>query len=99
MYSMELSEVKIGKVMKEVAEKDLAVNGLENFVKVAVASYAQDFTVEIESEEITRTIRIDLTTCDPLRTDNAAELARRYRIRLETKAEIEAGKVKEKVVK
>ena len=82
-----LTIAKINEMAREVAMKEIAENGLTNFLQVEGTKFAQDFTFETEEGTMTKTIRVDIVVPKLEEGENAQFLAEDYELRLKEKEE------------
>ena len=82
-----LTVAKINEMAREVAMKEIAENGLTNFLQIEGTKYAQDFEFETEEGIMTKTVRIDIVVPKLDEGENAEFLAEDYQLRLKEKEE------------
>jgi len=82
-----LTIAKVNEMAREVAIKEIAENGLTNFLQVEGTKFAQDFTFETEEGTMTKTIRIDIVVPKLEEGEDAQFLAEDYQLRLKEKEE------------
>lgn len=82
-----LTIAKINEMAREVAMKEIAENGLANFLQVEGTKFAQDFTFETEEGTMTKTIRVDIVVPKLEEGEDAQFLAEDYQLRLKEKEE------------
>ena len=82
-----LTVAKINEMAREVAMKEIAENGLTNFLQVEGTKFAQDFTFETEEGTMTKTIRVDIVVPKLEEGENAQFLAEDYQLRMKEKEE------------
>lgn len=87
-----LTIAKINEMAREVAIKEIAENGLKNFLQVEGTKFAQDFTFETEEGTKTKTVRIDVVVPKLEEGETAQDLADDYNFKIEEKAEKEKEK-------
>lgn len=80
-----LTVAKVNEMAREVAMKEIAENGLVNFLQVEGTKFAKDFTFETEEGTMTKTVRIDVVVPKLDKEENAETLAEDYKFRMEEK--------------
>lgn len=94
-----LTIAKINEMAREMAIKEIAENGLNNFLQVDGTKFAQDFTFDTPDGEKTKTVRIDVVVPKLDDEDNAQTLADDYKFKMDEKAEKEKEKAEAKAKK
>ena len=94
-----LTIAKINEMAREVAMKEIAENGLKNFLQVEGTKFAQDFTFDTEEGQKTKTVRIDVVVPKLDEGENAQVLADDYNFRLAEKEENAKAKAEAKAKK
>lgn len=95
-----LTIAKINEMAREVAMREIAENGLKNFLQVEGTKFAQDFEFETEEGKMVKTVRIDVVVPKLEDGEDAQFLAEEYQMKLKekeenakTKAEAKAKKI------
>lgn len=95
-----LTVAKINEMAREVAMKEIAENGLKNFLQVEGTKFAKDFNFETEEGTKIKTVRVDIVVPKLDKEDNAETLAQDYQFRqaekqenMKAKAEAKAKKI------
>lgn len=100
MISMaKLTIAKINEMAREVAMKEIADNGLTNFLQVEGTKFAKDFTFETPDGQKTKTVRIDIVVPKLEEGENAQILAEDYNFKMEEKAQKEKERAEAKAKK
>lgn len=87
-----LTIAKINEMAREAAIKEIATNGLMDFLQVEGTKFAKDFTFETEEGFMTKTVRVDIVVPKLEEGEDAQTLAEDYNFRMEEKAEKEKAK-------
>lgn len=82
-----LTVAKINEMAREVAMKEIAENGLKNFLQIEGTKFAKDFKFETVEGLITKTVRIDVVVPKLEDGENAQFLAEDYQLRMAEKQE------------
>ena len=82
-----LTIAKINEMAREVAMKEIAENGLKNFLQVEGTKFAQDFEFETEEGKMVKTVRIDVVVPKLEDGEDAQFLADEYQMKLKDKEE------------
>lgn len=82
-----LTVAKVNEMAREVAIKEIAENGLANFLQVEGTKFAKDFTFETEEDTMTKTIRVDIVVPKLEEGEDAQFLAEDYQLRMKEKEE------------
>ena len=82
-----LTVAKINEMAREVAMKEIAENGLKNFLRVEGTKFAQDFEFETEEGKMVKTVRIDVVVPKLEDGEDAQFLADEYQMNLKDKEE------------
>lgn len=82
-----LTVAKINEMAREVAMKEIAENGLKNFLQIEGTKFAKDFEFETVEGLITKTVRIDVVVPKLEDGENAQFLAEDYQLRMAEKQE------------
>ena len=72
---------------REVAMKEIAENGLKNFLQVEGTKFAQDFEFKTEEGKMVKTVRIDVVVPKLEDGEDAEFLANEYQMKLAEKEE------------
>lgn len=100
MISMaKLTIAKINEMAREVAMKEIADNGLTNFLQVEGTKFAKDFTFKTPDGQKTKTVRIDIVVPKLEEGENAQVLAEDYNFKMEEKAQKEKERAEAKAKK
>ena len=94
-----LTIAKINEMAREVAIKEIAENGLKNFLQVEGTKFAQDFTFDTEEGQKTKTVRIDVVVPKLEDGEDAQFLAEEYQMKLKEKEENAKAKAEAKAKK
>ena len=94
-----LTIAKINEMAREVALKEIAENGLKNFLQVEGTKFAQDFEFETEDGKMVKTVRIDVVVPKLEDGEDAEFLANEYQMKLKDKEETAKAKVEAKAKK
>lgn len=94
-----LTIAKINEMAREMAIKEIAENGLNNFLQVDGTKFAQDFTFDTPDGEMIKTVRIDVVVPKLDAEENAETLADDYKFKMNEKAEKEKEKAEAKAKK
>ena len=87
-----LTIAKINEMAREAAIKEIATNGLTDFLQVEGTKFAKDFTFETEEGFMTKTVRVDIVVPKLDEGEDAQTLAEDYNFRMAEKAEKEKAK-------
>lgn len=87
-----LTIAKINEMAREAAIKEIATNGLMDFLQVEGTKFAKDFTFETEEGFMTKTVRVDIVVPKLDEGEDAQTLAEDYNFRMAEKAEKEKAK-------
>ena len=79
-----LTIAKINEMAREAAIKEIATNGLTDFLQVEGTKFAKDFTFETEEGFMTKTVRVDIVVPKLDEGEDAQTLAEDYNFRMET---------------
>lgn len=94
-----LTVAKINEMAREVAMKEIAENGLKNFLQVEGTKFAKDFEFKTEEGTKVKTVRIDVVVPKLDAEENAQTLAEDYQFRLNEKEENAKAKAEAKAKK
>ena len=94
-----LTIAKINEMAREVAMKEIAENGLKNFLQVEGTKFAKDFEFETGEGLKVKTVRIDVVVPKLDAEENAETLAEDYNFKQEEKAENARAKAEAKAKK
>ena len=94
-----LTIAKINEMAREVAMKEIAENGLKNFLQVEGTKFAQDFEFETEEGKMVKTVRIDVVVPKLEDGEDAEFLANEYQMKLKDKEETARAKAEAKAKK
>ena len=94
-----LTVAKINEMAREVAMKEIAENGLKNFLQVEGTKFAQDFEFETEDGKMVKTVRIDVVVPKLEDGEDAEFLANEYQMKLKDKEETARAKAEAKAKK
>ena len=94
-----LTIAKINEMAREVAMREIAENGLVNFLQVEGTKFAKDFTFDTPEGEMIKTVRIDVVVPKLDEEENAETLAENYKFKMDEKAEKEKEKAEAKAKK
>lgn len=82
-----LTVAKINEMVREVAIKEIAENGLKNFLQIEGTKFAQDFEIQTEEGKMVKTVRIDVVVPKLEDGEDAEFLANEYQMKLAEKEE------------
>ena len=82
-----LTVAKINEMAREVAMREIAENGLKNFLQIEGTKFAKDFEFETVEGLKTKTVRIDVVVPKLEDGENAEFLAEDYQLRMAEKQE------------
>lgn len=82
-----LTVAKINEMAREVAMKEIAENGLTNFLQIEGTKFAKDFEFETTEGTMVKTVRIDVVVPKLEEGENAEFLAEDYQMRMTEKEE------------
>lgn len=94
-----LTIAKINEMAREVAMKEIAENGLKNFLQIEGTKFAQDFEFETEDGKMVKTVRIDVVVPKLEDGEDAEFLANEYQMKLKDKEETARAKAEAKAKK
>ena len=94
-----LTVAKINEMAREVAMKEIAENGLTNFLQIEGTKFAQDFEFETEEGKMVKTVRVDIVVPKLEDGEDAQFLAEQYQDKMATKAENERVRKEQKAKK
>ena len=94
-----LTIAKINEMAREVAMKEIAENGLKNFLQVEGTKFAQDFEFETEEGKMVKTVRIDVVVPKLEDGEDAQFLADEYLMKIKEKEENAKAKAEAKAKK
>lgn len=94
-----LTIAKINEMAREVALKEIAENGLTNFLQVEGTKFAQDFEFETEDGKMVKTVRIDIVVPKLEDGEDAEFLANEYQMKLKDKEETAKARAEAKAKK
>lgn len=94
-----LTIAKINEMAREVALKEIAENGLTNFLQIEGTKFAQDFEFETEDGKMVKTVRIDVVVPKLEGGEDAEFLANEYQMKLKDKEETARAKAEAKAKK
>ena len=94
-----LTVAKINEMAREVAMKEIAENGLQNFLQIEGTKFAQDFEFETEQGKMVKTVRIDVVVPKLEDGEDAEFLANEYQMKLKDKEETAKAKAEAKAKK
>ena len=94
-----LTIAKINELAREVALKEIAENGVANFLQVEGTKFAKDFTFETEEGTKVKTVRVDIVVPKLEEGENAETLAEDYNFKQEDKAQKEQARQEAKAKK
>ena len=94
-----LTIAKINEMAREVAMKEIAENGLKNFLQIEGTKFAQDFEFETEDGKMAKTVRIDVVVPKLEDGEDAEFLANEYQMKLKDKEETARAKAEAKAKK
>ncbi len=94
-----LTIAKINEMAREVAMKEIAENGLKNFLQVEGTKFAQDFEFETEEGKMVKTVRIDVVVPKLEDGEDAQFLADEYQMKIKEKEENAKAKAEAKAKK
>ena len=94
-----LTIAKINEMAREVAMKEIAENGLTNFLQIEGTKFAQDFEFETEDGKMVKTVRIDVVVPKLEDGEDAEFLANEYQMKLKDKEETARAKAEAKAKK
>lgn len=96
---MGLTVAKINELARVEALKEIAQNGLVNFLQIEGTKFAKDFEFETPDGTMTKTVRIDIVVPKLEEGEDAQFLADDYQLRLNEKAEKAKVKAEQKAKK
>ena len=82
-----LTVAKINEMVREVAIKEIAKNGLKNFLQIEGTKFAQDFEIQTKEGKMVKTVRIDVVVPKLEDGEDAEFLANEYQMKLAEKEE------------
>ena len=94
-----LTIAKINEMAREVAMKEIAENGLKNFLQVEGTKFAQDFEFETKEGKMVKTVRIDVVVPKLEDGEDAQFLADEYQMKIKEKEENAKAKAEAKAKK
>ena len=94
-----LTIAKINEMAREVAMKEIADNGLTNFLQEEGTKFAKDFTFDTPDGQTTKTVRIDIVEPKLEEGENAQVIAEDYNFKMEEKAQKEKERTEAKAKK
>ena len=94
-----LTVAKINEMAREVAMREIAENGLKNFLQVEGTKFAQDFEFETPEGKMVKTVRIDVVVPKLEDGEDAQFLAEEYQMKLKEKEENAKAKAEVKAKK
>lgn len=94
-----LTVAKINEMAREVAMKEIAENGLKNFLQVEGTKFAQDFEFETTEGKMVKTVRIDVVVPKLEDGEDAQFLADEYQMKLKEKENNAKAKAEAKAKK
>lgn len=94
-----LTIAKINEMAREVAMKEIAENGLKNFLQIEGTKFAQDFDFETSEGKMVKTVRIDVVVPKLEEGEDAEFLANEYQMKLKDKEETAKAKAEAKAKK
>lgn len=94
-----LTVAKVNEMAREVAMKEIAENGLTNFLQIEGTKFAQDFEFETEEGKMVKTVRVDIVVPKLEDGEDAQFLAEQYQDKMATKAENERIRKEQKAKK
>ena len=94
-----LTVAKINEMAREIAMREIAENGLKNFLQVEGTKFAQDFEFETEEGKMVKTVRIDVVVPKLEDGEDAEFLANEYQMKLKDKEETARAKAEAKAKK
>lgn len=94
-----LTIAKINEMAREVAMKEIAENGLTNFLQIEGTKFAKDFEFETAEGTMLKTVRIDIVVPKLEEGEDAEFLAEDYQLRLREKQENAKAKAEAKAKK
>ena len=97
--SMGLTIAKINELARVEALKEIAQNGLTNFLQIEGTKFAKDFEFDTPDGVMTKTVRIDIVVPKLEEGENAEFLAEDYQLRVAEKEEKAKVKAEQKAKK
>ena len=94
-----LTVAKINEMVREVAIKEIAENGLKNFLQIEGTKFAQDFEIQTEEGKMVKTVRIDVVVPKLEDGEDAQFLADEYQMKIKEKEENAKAKAEAKAKK
>lgn len=94
-----LTIAKINEMAREVAMREIAENGLQNFLQIEGTKFAQDFEFDTPEGKIVKTVRIDVVVPKLEDGEDAQFLAEEYQMKLKEKEENAKAKAEAKAKK
>ena len=94
-----LTVAKINEMAREVAMREIAENGLKNFLQVEGTKFAQDFEFETQEGKMVKTVRIDVVVPKLEDGEDAQFLAEEYQMKLKEKEDKARAKAEAKAKK
>ena len=84
---------------REVAMREIAENGLKNFLQVEGTKFAQDLNLKHQKEKMVKTVRIDVVVPKLEDGEDAQFLAEEYQLKLKEKEDNAKAKAEAKAKK
>lgn len=94
-----LTIAKINEMAREVAMREIAENGLMDFLQVEGTKFAKDFTFETEQGFMTKTVRVDIVVPKLEEGEDAQTMAEDYKFRMDEKEKNAQAKAEAKAKK
>lgn len=94
-----LTVAKINEMAREVAIKEIAENGLTNFLQVEGTKFAKDVEFETVEGKMVKTVRVDIVVPKLEDGEDAQFLAEDYQMRMTEKEENAKAKAEAKAKK